>query len=49
MRVNFIIAVAIQKMRSEWNQNNFVVELIGLRGRLDMSDEKKGGRIKNNP
>lgn len=40
--------MAIQMMRSEWNQNNFVVELIRLRDRLAMNDEKKGG-IKNDP
>lgn len=46
--MDFIIAVAVKKKRSEWNQNVFVVELKGLEGRLDMSDEQEGG-IKNNP
>lgn len=34
MTVNFIIAAAAEIKRSECNQGNFVVELIGLGSRL---------------
>lgn len=39
--VDFIIVVAVETKRIEWNQDIFIVELTGLGDRLDMSDKKK--------
>lgn len=39
--MDFIMAMAVEMKRSEWNQDMFVVKLTGLGDGLDISDKQK--------
>lgn len=39
--VDFIIAVAVEMKRTEWNQDIFIVEWIRFGGKLDIGDKKE--------